>query len=69
MKKPSASFYSNIFGKMNHFIEQTDIRILVFAPPIVGFIALLIGLLLMNLFTQGNPYRPVIYILLALHRL
>jgi hypothetical protein len=66
MKKPSASFSSNIFGKINHFIEETDIRILVFAPPIVGFIGLLIGILLMNLLTQGNPYRPITYILLAL---
>jgi hypothetical protein len=49
--------------KLNHIIEKTDIRIVVYAPPIIGFIGFLVGIFVMNLFTGGHPYRPVTDIL------
>jgi hypothetical protein len=59
MKHHSTSTSNNIFMKINHFIEETDIRILVFVPPIIGFAGLVIGAFIMNLLTQGQPYRPL----------
>ena len=54
-----------IFAKINHFIEQTDIRILVYAPPLIGFVAWLIGITVMNLFSDGSAYQPITNILLG----
>lgn len=66
MKNQTTPSSRNIFTRINYFVQETDIRILVFAPPIIGFIGLLIGIFLMNLLTNGNPYRPITYILLGI---
>ena len=49
--------------KLNRIIQETDIRLLVYAPPIIGFIGFLIGMFVMNLLTNGHPYQPVTDIL------
>jgi hypothetical protein len=48
------------------FIEETDIRILVFFPPVIGLVVLFLGFLMMNVLTDGKPPRSVIFILLGL---
>jgi hypothetical protein len=64
MKNRTASIPKNIYVKINQIVEETDIRILVYAPPIIGFIGLLIGILILNLFTKGQPFQPITDIML-----
>ena len=44
MKKRGTPKSKNVFASVKDFIENTDIRILTFAPPIIGFVGLLIGM-------------------------
>jgi hypothetical protein len=66
VKNQSSPSPRNILTKINSFVEETDIRILVFAPPIIGFTGLLLGIIFMNLITDGDPYQPVTYIFLGI---
>jgi len=66
MSKHTTSTSNNIFAKINCFIENTDIRLLVFVPPVIAFAEFLIGAFVMNLLTNGHPYRPFTDFLLGL---
>jgi hypothetical protein len=56
----------NTLIKVNQLLDQTDIRILVYAPPIIGFVGLLLVIVTLNLFTHGNPNRSLTDILLGI---
>ncbi len=50
--------HGNLFTRINRFVDNTDIRILVFVPPIIGFAFLLIVMFMIKALTGGNPYQP-----------
>lgn len=56
----------NIISRINRFVDNTDIRILVFVPPIIGFAALLIIMFIVKTLTGGNPYQPLTDIVLGI---
>jgi hypothetical protein len=65
MKKNAASISDNSLIRINQFIEENDIRILVFAPPIIAFAGLLLGVFVINLLSDGHPYQPITDLLLG----
>jgi hypothetical protein len=66
MKNRNTSTLQNLFTKLNHIIEETDIRILAYGPPVISFIGLLIGIFIINLLTKGHPYQPITDIMLGI---
>ena len=66
MKKREIPKSKKVLASVKHFIENTDIRILTFAPPIIGFVGLLIGMYIINLSTSGQPIQPIVDILLGI---
>jgi len=66
MKNRTTSALANILMTVNHFVEETDIRILVFVPPVIGFLVLLVGVFVANLLNNGRPFPPVTDILLGI---
>lgn len=54
MKKNDINASQNIIAQLKNFVIETDIRILVYAPPVIGFICAFAVLLTANQITNGH---------------
>ena len=69
MKKQANSTSDSVVHKLQRFIEESDIHILVFAPPVLAALVIAIWLLIMIPLTNGHIYQPLNYFMLGVSSL
>ncbi len=69
MKKQANSTPDSVVRKIQRFIEETDIHILVFAPPVLAALVIAVWLLIMIPLTNGHIYQPLNYFVLGVSSL
>lgn len=65
-EKDTKADSNGLIWQLMHFIEETDIRFLVYVPPLLGIVGFVISLFIASLIANGRPNQAFIDIALGI---